>query len=185
MQKGWHGKIRIIGGLWRGRKLSVADEEELRPTTDRIRETLFNWLQTIISGANCLDLFAGTGSLSFEALSRGAASSILIEQNSSLLALLKENKKALAAENAKIENCDGIEWLRKCHQSFDIIFLDPPFHQGFIDEACQLIRQSNCLKATGLLYIESEVNQKVPTGFSIYKQKTTAQVQYGLYKLNA
>lgn len=183
MQKNTQGKIRIIGGQWRGRKILVADEQGLRPTGDRIRETVFNWLQPVIAGADCLDPFAGTGSLSYEALSRGADSSTLLEQNSSLVSVLNKNKKTLGAETATIENTDALAWLRQCHQRFDLIFLDPPFGQNLVEPACQLIRDNNCLKTDGLVYIESERKQDDPQGFEMYKQKTTGQVQYGLYTM--
>lgn len=153
----------------------------LRPTTDRTRETLFNWLQPIIVGADCLDLFSGSGCLAFEALSREAASATLIEQEASLFQSLKDNKKTLDAENATIIRGDALSWLETCQQKYDIIFLDPPFHQGLVEKSCDLILKKNCLKESAYLYIESEAGQPIPAGFSIHKQKNTAQVQYGLY----
>ena len=118
------GKIRIIGGQWRGRRLPVADQPGLRPTPDRIRETLFNWLATVIPGARCLDLFAGTGALGFEALSRGARCAIMVEQNIQLVQQLEGAKSVLEADRAEIIHTEAINWLANRHEPFNVVFLD-------------------------------------------------------------
>ena len=115
------GKVRIIAGKWRGRKLDVIDSQGLRPTPDRIRETLFNWLQNDIVGARCLDLFAGTGALGFEALSRGAAEVVMVESNGKLVDTLKQHAVVLGSEQHSIQQADAFSWLQQADKGFDII----------------------------------------------------------------
>jgi 16S rRNA (guanine966-N2)-methyltransferase len=171
------GKIRIIAGKWRGRKLSVIDAPGLRPTPDRVRETLFNWIQQEIVGARCLDLFAGTGALAFEALSRGASEVIMIESNPKAFELLNQHAEILGSENHTIQLADAMSWLRQGGKGFDIIFLDPPFEQGYIEQCCALIKEESLLNANGLVYIESEENISLPDGWITKKQKKAGQVQ--------
>jgi 16S rRNA (guanine966-N2)-methyltransferase len=171
------GKIRIIAGKWRGRKLDVIDSPDLRPTPDRIRETLFNWLQQEIVGARCLDLFAGTGALAFEALSRGAAEVFMIESNPKIVETLKQHAETLGCEGHTIQLADATSWLKQGINGFDIIFLDPPFRQGYIEQCCVLIQEESLLKSNGLVYIESEKSIKLPEGWNIKKQTRAGQVQ--------
>lgn len=171
------GKIRIIGGNWRGRKLDVIHSPGLRPTPDRIRETLFNWLQRKIVGARCLDLFAGTGALAFEALSRGAAEVFLIESNPEIVETLKQHAEILGSENHTIQLADAASWLKQGIKSFDIIFLDPPFGQGYIEQCCTLIHEESLLNSNGLVYIESEKDLSLPSGWKIKKQIKAGKVQ--------
>lgn len=178
------GKVRIIGGQWRGRKLDVIDSPGLRPSPDRIRETLFNWLQQEIVAARCLDLFAGTGALGFEALSRGAAEVIMVESNPGLVAALTKHAEMLASENHLIQHADAIEWLKQGIKGFDIIFLDPPFDQGYIEKCCALIKQEALLNDRGMVYIESESDLTLPTGWIIKKETRAGQVKSVLLKLN-
>jgi 16S rRNA (guanine966-N2)-methyltransferase len=171
------GKIRIIAGKWRGRKLDVIDTPGLRPTPDRVRETLFNWIQQEIVGARCLDLFAGTGALGFEALSRDASEVVMVESNPRIVDSLKQHAETLKSENHTIQLADGLSWLKQSTKSFDIIFLDPPFQQGYVEKCCDLIIEESLLNPNGLVYIESEKNLELPDGWQIKKQKKAGQVQ--------
>jgi 16S rRNA (guanine966-N2)-methyltransferase len=171
------GKVRIIAGKWRGRKLDVIDSPGLRPTPDRVRETLFNWIQQEIVGARCLDLFAGTGALGFEALSRDAAEVVMVESNPKIVESLKQHANTLKSENHVIQLADALTWLRQGMKGFDIIFLDPPFEQGFIEKCCAIIMEESLLNPNGLVYIESEKSLMLPEGWHIKKQKKAGQVQ--------
>ena len=183
MQAG--GKIRIIGGEWRGRKLTVADQPGLRPTPDRIRETLFNWLAAVIPGARCLDLFAGTGALGFEALSRGARSAIMVEQNIQLVRGLEQTRAALAAERADIIHAQAMTWLATAREPFDVVFLDPPFHQDYVKKACALLVNKRHLAPAAYVYTESEpdVMSRV-RGLKAVKQTRAGRVECRLYQYN-
>jgi len=170
-------KIRIIAGKWRGRKLEVIDSPGLRPTPDRVRETLFNWIQQEIVGARCLDLFAGTGVLAFEALSRDASEVVLVESDPKIVESLKQHAETLGSENHTIQLADALSWLKQGIKGFDIIFLDPPFNQGYIEKCCALIIEESLLNVNGLVYIESEKNLALPDGWQLKKQKNAGQVQ--------
>jgi 16S rRNA (guanine966-N2)-methyltransferase len=171
------GKVRIIAGKWRGRKLEVIDSPCLRPTPDRIRETLFNWLQQEIVGARCLDLFAGTGALAFEALSRDASEVMLVESDPKIVESLKQLAETLGSEDHTIQLADALSWLKRGIKGFDIIFLDPPFNQGYIEKCCALIIKESLLNTNGLVYIESEKDLALPDGWKLKKQKNAGQVQ--------
>ena len=176
------GKIRIIGGVWRGRKLIVADQPGLRPTPDRIRETLFNWLASIIPGARCLDLFSGTGALGFEALSRGALQVVMVEHNKQLVGLLEENKSALAAEHAEIINADALAWLGTANGQFDVVFLDPPFHKNIAQKTCELLINREYLSPSGYVYTETEQDATLNVaGLKTIKQAQAGQVKSMLH----
>jgi len=180
MQSKRPGKIRIIGGRWRGRKLPVLDIETLRPTPDRVRETLFNWLQPFIEGAVCLDLFAGTGALGLEAMSRGAIEVVLVENNAAVASQLSGNIESLHATGIRLYRYDALDWLQQNRQKFDIVLLDPPFKQGLIEKCCALMQAQDCLKKNALLYIESEKSVKVPSGLTFKKQGSAGRVRYML-----
>jgi 16S rRNA (guanine966-N2)-methyltransferase len=171
------GRVRIIAGKWRGRKLDVIDSPGLRPTPDRVRETLFNWIQMEIVGARCLDLFAGTGALGFEALSRDASEVVMVESDAKVVESLKQQASVLKSENHVIQHADALSWIRQNNKPFDIIFLDPPFQQGFVEKCCALIVEESLLKTNGLVYIESEKDLALPDGWQIKKQKNAGQVQ--------
>ena len=171
------GKIRIIAGKWRGRKLDVINSPGLRPTPDRIRETLFNWIQQEIVAARCLDLFAGTGALAFEALSRGAAEVVMVESNPKIVESLKQHAELLKSENHEIHLADGLGWLKQGINGFDIIFLDPPFGKNYIEQCCALIIKESLLNNGGMVYIESEKDLALPDGWEIWKQTRAGQVQ--------
>lgn len=154
--------------------------EALRPTPDRVRETLFNWLRPVISGACCLDLYAGTGILGFEAISRGAASTIFVEQNQQLAEQLKQKIESLGATEASVVRSDAFGWLQHAGQKFDLVFLDPPFNLGLIEQSCALLREYNCLCPGALIYVEAERGIQIPSWLTVKKQGYAGQVSYML-----
>ncbi len=177
------GHIRIISGKWRGRKLSVLNIPTLRPTTDRARETLFNWLANVIRGARCLDCFAGSGALSFEALSRYAISATLIEYNYLIVQQLKKNL-ALLQGYGEIVHTNTMSWLAKDGEPFNVIFLDPPFRQGQLSKASILLEQYGWLADESRIYLEAEAESlasPVPANWLLYREKFTGQVVQRLY----
>lgn len=187
-KKGGGGNtLRIIGGQWRGRKLRFADGEGLRPTTDRVRETLFNWLQPVIHGARCLDLFAGSGALGLEALSRGASEVQFIERNPGAVRALQENLKLLQAENGHVHQGDALAYLRGANRPFDVVFLDPPFRQDLLDPALSLLSQGNWLAPGARIYLELEAElgaPELPAGWELLRSKTAGQVAYHLAEIS-
>lgn len=180
------GTCRIIGGQWRSRKIRFNDAEGLRPTTDRIRETVFNWLQPYIFRSHCLDCFAGSGILGFEALSRGAGDVLFIENNRKTVNSLNENISLLATDRATVLHTDALAWLAslKPDNSFDLVFLDPPFRSGLLVNACTLLDSSGCLADNAIIYIEHAVDEDivVPDSWACIKQKSSGQVSYKLYE---
>lgn len=181
------GQLRIIGGQWRGHKLHFADVEGLRPTGDRVRETLFNWLAPVISGAHCLDLFAGSGALGFEALSRGATHAILVEKDTAATALLKQNGALLRTERAQVIQSDAAQWLNTFtpEKPFDVVFLDPPFAAGLLQPCCDLLQRPGLLSKNSLVYIETDRHQSppiTPPTWDLFREKTAGQVCYRLYR---
>lgn len=177
------GKIRIIAGRWRGRRLEVPQAPGLRPTPDRVRETLFNWLAPHIEGARCLDLFAGTGALCLEALSRGAGEVIMVEQVPHAAQALRANLERLGAVNAEVVNRDAVEYLRQPPTPFDIIFIDPPFQSDLVAICAALIEERGWLKPGGLIYIEAPSGLKplpIPSAWELVRSKTAGQVGYHL-----
>ena len=153
------GQVRIIGGCWRGRKLRFPSAPGLRPTPDRVRETLFNWLAPEIVGAHCLDVFAGSGALGFEALSRGAQSLVMIEQSPQLLKELRQNAEILGAKNQIQFYCARIPSAvidAGAVGGFNIVFLDPPFYQNYLPICFQWLQINHYLATDALIYIEAE-----------------------------
>lgn len=185
--QGKMGAIRIIAGKHRGRKLPVLMAEGLRPTTDRIKETLFNWLMPYINNSHCLDCFAGAGSLGFEALSRGSSNITLIELDKSAAKQLNDNKKLLAAENLNVVNANALQYLAQvANESYDIVFIDPPFYKGLAEQACDLL-QNGWLKPNALIYVEVESSSStiaLPENWILLKEKVSGQVAYRLYQAN-
>ena len=182
--------IRIIAGEWRSRRLPVADVPGLRPTTDRIRETLFNWLEPYIRGAHCLDLFAGTGALGFEALSRGAAEVVMIEQNQKAVAALGQATKLLETDRAQVHRQSALSWLQTIRQQitrqkFSIVFLDPPFAENLHKECLEELIKSDCLQEDALIYLEHPSKEviELPANLQAYKEGKASQVRYSLLKL--
>jgi 16S rRNA (guanine966-N2)-methyltransferase len=178
------GQLRIVAGNWRSRLLTIADVNGLRPTAERIRETLFNWLEPDVHGSRCLDLCAGTGALGLEALSRGALEAVFVESSAVAVKVLRANAESLSASGAEILHEDAREFLgRAVTRPFDIVFLDPPFKAELHDELCRLLQKQNWLAANGKIYIESDKDQpevKVPVGWRILNKKTAGNVCYML-----
>ena len=153
------GTLRIIGGNWRGRKIRVSRAHGLRPTLDRVRETLFNWLVADIRDAHCLDLFAGTGALSFEALSRGAADVVAVERNNRTLRDLHKNRSLLGTNRLSIIHCDALRYVEARHaRPFDIVFVDPPFHHQLVPATLEALARSDCMSHGTLVYVELEAD---------------------------
>ncbi|MCC8381200.1 16S rRNA (guanine(966)-N(2))-methyltransferase [Xenorhabdus sp. PB30.3] len=178
------GQIRIIGGKWRGRKLPVPDSEGLRPTTDRVRETLFNWLMPVIQGADCLDCFSGSGALGFEALSRYANSATLIEYDRNVAKQLSNNLALLKADNVKVIQNNTLQHLNQAGTPFDIIFLDPPFRKGMLEETINLLETNGWLAKESWIYVEAESESAataVPANWHLHREKIAGQVAYRLY----
>ncbi|EJD6041955.1 MULTISPECIES: 16S rRNA (guanine(966)-N(2))-methyltransferase [Providencia] len=178
------GQIRIIGGKWRGRKLPVRDSEGLRPTTDRIKETLFNWLMPVIRDARCLDCFAGSGALGFEALSRFAQTVTFIELDKQNAQLLAENKTRLQADNASVVNNNTLNILNQSGVPFDVVFIDPPFRKGLLNETIQLLEKNQWLAEESWVYIESEAESPltdIPANWQLHREKIAGQVAYRLF----
>ena len=173
-------KVRIGGGEWRSRLLPFPDAHGLRPTPDRVRQTVFNWLGQELHGLTCLDLFSGTGVMGFEALSRGARQVVMVEKSTPAYSALIENKKLLNAEAAQILNMDATQFLSNNKQLFDIIFLDPPYDQGWLPKLLPLLQQH--LAPEGLLYVEAEFSVQDGEGWQVIKHGKAGNVHYHLIK---
>lgn len=181
------GSIRIIAGQWRGRKLPVLNAEGLRPTTDRTKETVFNWLMHEVVDARCLDAFAGSGGLGLEALSRHAAHTTFIEMDASAAKQLRSNLVTLKCEasKAKVIEQDASAALNQLQEPYDIIFIDPPFGKGLAVPILQQIESQQLLKPNGRLYVETERTLALDPqsfGYQVLKQKSTDQVVYQLWR---
>lgn len=178
------GRLRIVAGNWRSRLLPVADVPGLRPTSERIRETLFNWLGPGIEGTSCLDLFAGTGALGLEALSRGARRVVFVERSRTAIEALRRSAETLGATGADIRHDDAFSYLDAAPvECFDIVFLDPPFADQSLSDLCRLIGERRVLKPGGLVYIEQDRASPLPglpAGWQVSKTKTAGQVRYSL-----
>ena len=180
--------LRIIGGEWRSRKVPFPSVENLRPTPDRVRETLFNWLQNITPGARCLDLFAGSGALGLEALSRGASAVTFIDSSPAATRQLKENLQTLKCQHGEVITSSAINWLdtrqTDTEPRYDVVFLDPPFRKEMVPMICELLEKRNLLSGNAVIYIEaeSELSQlTVPTNWEENRSKTAGQVTYRLF----
>jgi 16S rRNA (guanine966-N2)-methyltransferase len=186
MKNGKSGAVRIIGGEWRGRKLPVPDLPGLRPSGDRSRETLFNWLQPVIRGARCVDLFAGTGALGLEAASRGAAGVILLEKSRVAARAIADSVVMLRAKNVRVELADAIDWLQRADaESLDIVFVDPPFGAGLEMKAMDLLLERNSLSENGLVYVESDLREQLEIpgpGWRIQRETALGDVKMRLLK---
>jgi 16S rRNA (guanine966-N2)-methyltransferase len=183
------GRLRIVAGKWRSRLLPIADYKGLRPTSSRVRETLFNWLSTDIRGSHCLDLFAGTGALAFEALSRGAATATIVEKSALVADILKSSAEILDAADARIDCADALSFLsRRGNKRYDIVFLDPPFTDDLVEECCQLLHSNDWLAEVATVYIEQDKSRPLPSlplGWEITKEQTAGHVRYVLVRVNA
>lgn len=181
-------QLRIIGGEWRGRKVPFAPIPGLRPTPDRVRETLFNWLQPYIVGAHCLDLFSGSGALGLEALSRGAESVTFIDQEPSVAHQLRQNLQQLKCSRGQVIQASVPQWLdarsTDMESHYDIVFMDPPFRKGLAKPCCELLEIRNLLSADAIIYVETEsdLNEAfAPAIWHPHRQKQAGQVSYQLF----
>jgi len=177
------GIIRIIGGQWRGRQLKVPEVLNLRPTPDRVRETLFNWLAPHIAGARCLDVFAGSGALGFEALSRGAAHVVMVDDSLIVTRLLQAELQLFKAENAEIYRAKAPMQLRTPIKPFDMVFLDPPYGENLLLPCCFYLEDQGFLAAGAYIYLEARetLDEKMlPSNWRILKSKRAGQVAYHL-----
>ena len=176
--------LRIIGGKHRGRRLEFKSAEGLRPTSDRIRETLFNWLQPVIAGARCLDMFAGSGMLGIEAASRGAAEVVFIEQQRDVARQLQNNISKLGLIGVRCIQGDTFERLATLDEhAFDIVFVDPPFNKGLLSKACKQLEINRLVKPATRVYLESEQEvepDELPSGWELVRSKQAGQVFYHL-----
>lgn len=183
------GQIRIIGGQFRGRKLPVLNAQGLRPTTDRNKETLFNWLMHHITDAKCLDVFAGSGGLGLEALSRYAKSCDFIELDKAASQQLKTNISSLGnARNAHVYNSNALTTLAQLENGqYDVVFVDPPFNQGLLGPTLDALEQYNLVKSGSVVYVEHEANLglvELPANWQIIKEKRTTALRYCLVQVN-
>lgn len=186
-RRGDTSRLRIIGGSWRGRSLSFVDATGLRPTGDRIRETLFNWLAGYTSGARVLDLFAGSGALALEALSRGAESATLVELNPRTVDNLRANIASLNCSCANVMRADALQFLRQGSPlPYDLVFLDPPFELALWQVTMEALDQGGWLRDGTLVYVESprETLSTPPQGWQLEKQKVAGQVSFRLYRIS-
>ncbi|MFY2510325.1 16S rRNA (guanine(966)-N(2))-methyltransferase RsmD [Vibrio pectenicida] len=183
-KKSSSGFVRIISGLWRGRKLPVHNAEGLRPTTDRVKETLFNWIAQDIPQAKCLDLYAGSGALGFEAASRQAKEVTMIELNQSTFEQLNKNISSLNATNLKAVQSDTIQYLQQPGIPHHIVFIDPPFHKNLLKQTVCLLEDNGWLASDAMIYIETEkelILEGIPSNWHLHREKYTGQVSYRLY----
>ncbi|ARA83332.1 16S rRNA (guanine(966)-N(2))-methyltransferase RsmD [Pseudomonas syringae pv. aptata] len=180
------GQLRIIGGEWGSRRLTFPDAPGLRPTPDRVRETLFNWLAPYIAGARVLDVFTGSGALYFEALSRGASMGLALDSNAAAIASLRQNLNALNCTSGQVSQTDALRHLETATASpFDVVFLDPPFHQGLLASACNLLESHGWLADTAWIYTESETPPSttgLPGSWRLHREKKAGQVYYALWQ---
>jgi len=179
-------QVRIIAGQWRGRKLSFPEAHGLRPTPDRIRETLFNWLAPLIPGACCLDLFAGSGALGFEAASRGAARVVMVDHNPDIVRALRLNQQLLCADVIEILEQEAGNYLSARSGQFDLVFLDPPFKDPtLLAKSMRMLTDSGSLKEGARIYLEIPAKAPeplIPKCWAVEKQKKAGQVAYRLYR---
>jgi 16S rRNA (guanine966-N2)-methyltransferase len=183
--RGAHSRtLRIIGGAWRGRRFRFP-AGEIRPTPDRVRETLFNWLASRITGARCLDLYAGSGALGLEALSRGATDVVFVERDAIAARELQARLVAWRAPGARVERADALRFLGGVAQAFDIVFLDPPFGSACLPQAAQMLEERGWLAPGALIYVEHAARDElphVPPAWRLAKSKRAGEVGYHLHE---
>ena len=183
------GRLRIVAGNWRSRLLDIAEVPGLRPTSERIRETLFNWLAPHLHRKRCLDLFAGTGALGLEALSRGAGEVVFVERAAAAVDMLRRNVTTLQAEGATVHRNDASEYLRSGkNRPFDIVFLDPPFADDALEETCRLLHEQRLVADGAFVYLEQDRARpapELPVGWDVLKDKTAGNVRYMLVRCEA
>lgn len=184
MAKPAHCRLRIIAGQWRGRKLVFPDRKGLRPTPDRVRETLFNWLQPDLPGSSCLDLFAGSGALGFEAASRGASHVSMIDNDAESVSMLESNAGMLSARQIEVIRSDASGFLQRKSRQYDIVFLDPPYQADLLGVCCGLLESRQWLANHAKIYLESDAHNDlsgIPENWQCLKSKKAGQVGYHLY----
>jgi 16S rRNA (guanine966-N2)-methyltransferase len=184
-KSGKSNSVRIIGGDWRGRKLPVADVPGLRPTGDRARETLFNWLQPWVLAADCADLFAGTGALGFEAASRGAASVLMIEKHPLAASILQQSTETLQATQVTVHRGGAMRMLENFMPDvFDIVFVDPPFDSNLGGVVLERLDRLGCVRRGGFVYVETPASQVIapPPGWSAWRDKQMGEVRMQLFR---
>ncbi len=179
--------LRIIGGEWRSRRLAFPDVEGLRPTPDRVRETLFNWLQGRIEGAHCLDLYAGSGALGIEALSRGAAEAVFVDSDPKVVRQLEENLQILGSQGGRVVRSDVLNFLRGGGRPYDLVFLDPPFRRDLLEPAVRLLSAGGWLAPKAWVYLESESEAEtppaLPASWEELRRRDAGQVSYRLVEV--
>jgi len=172
--------VRINAGVWRSRLLKFPDVEGLRPTPERVRQTVFNWLGQDLTAKSCLDLFAGTGAFGFEASSRNAKQVVMVEFSSAAYRALQQNKIMLNADDCQILQQDALQFLNHNQQLFDVIFCDPPYHKGWIEKLLPMLAQH--LSADGIIYVEAEFALQSTDAWQLLKQNKAGNVYYHLLK---
>jgi 16S rRNA (guanine966-N2)-methyltransferase len=181
-------EVRIIGGEWRGRKLHFPQSATVRPTPDRVRETLFNWLQLHTQGSRCLDLFAGSGALGCEALSRGARETIFVERDPAAARQIMETLELFGCERGRVEQKDAFAYLAGPGMPFDIVFVDPPYDAGLLPGAIAALEQGSWLHDGSLIYLEDAASNgepALPPGWSLLRSKRAGDVGYHLARREA
>lgn len=175
-------QLRIIGGQWRGRNLEFYAAEGLRPTGGRIRETLFNWLQGRVEGAECLDLFTGSGALAFEAASRGAARVVMVENNPATARSLRGQMAHFQTGGMEVWQGPALDYLRENESAFDLVLLDPPFTGHLLQQSLDLLASGRHLKSGAFCYLEYPRRETpdLPEGWAFFRQKSAGEVGYGL-----
>ncbi len=173
-------KVRIIGGEWRSRSITLPDSSDVRPTPDRVRETVFNWLGQDLSGKNCLDLFAGSGAMGFEAASRGAAQVVMVESNPEVLKSLRANIHTLGAPQIRLAPMDALKFLDSGRQLFDVIFVDPPYRLALLPKL--LPKLSLHLAEGGLVYVEDDNFLEPGADWLVWRKDRAGNVYYQLLK---
>jgi len=183
---GGQGQLRIIGGEWRSRRLAFPEAPGLRPTPDRVRETLFNWLAPYVAGAKVLDPFVGSGALYLEALSRGASMGLALDANAQAIASLRSNLNLLGCGVGQLLQSDALRYLEtQAPSAFDLVFLDPPFHQNLLGATCQSLEDKGWLAPQAWIYTESETppsSLQLPTLWRLHREKKAGQVYYALWQ---
>lgn len=181
-------KLRIIGGEWRGRKLEFPNLPGLRPTPDRMRETLFNWLAPYVSGARCLDLYCGSGALGFECLSRGAAGVTMVDKAAAVERSILSNRTLLASDKARFVRADALDWLSHTNfvAPYDIVFVDPPYQQALLEPTLAALQQGQAIRQNSWIYTEAPQQFAVPApaGWELYRGKQAGNNRYCLFSVH-
>ena len=178
------GTVRIIAGKWRRRRLTVVEHSDVRPTPDRVRETLFNWLGDRVAGARCLDLYAGSGALGFEAASRGADQVVMVERDGLVVKRLREQAAALGADRVRVIRADARIWLESAAEPFDVVFLDPPYGSVSLGEICTRLERGSHLRRGAAVYLESPLDDlELGAAWRILRSARAGRVKYHLAAL--